>query len=98
MNFAIPWFKACDLSIEIERLVHQSVVFGILLYSAKTWAPTQLLVKKLETFHRSCIKCIMGIGCIVQWAEHISTAQLAEHFGMQESVSFLLCLSGLKWL
>ena len=40
----------------------------------------------------------MGIGCVVQWAEHISTAQSAEHFGMQESVSFLLCLSGLKWL
>ena len=62
--------------------VYQSVVVGILLYSAETWAPTQVLVKKLEIFHRRCVRCIMGIGRAVRWAEHITTAQLAECFGM----------------
>ena len=59
-----------------------SVVLGILLYSAETWAPTQVLVKKLEAFHRHCIRCIIGIGHAVQWAEHITTTQLVELFGM----------------
>ena len=55
-------------------------------------------MKKLETFHRRCIRCIIGIGCTVQWAEHITTAQLAERFGMRESISTLLSLSRLRWL
>ena len=55
-------------------------------------------MKKLETFHRCCIRCIMGIGCAVQWAEHITTAQLAKCFGMRESISILLSLSRLRWL
>ena len=33
-------FVARDLSIETKRLVYQSAVLGVLLYSAETWAPT----------------------------------------------------------
>ena len=40
----------------------------------------------------------MGIGHAEQWAEHITTTQLAEHFGMRESVSILLSLNRLRWL
>ena len=76
----------------------QSVVLGILLYSAETWTPTQVLVKKLETFHHHYVRCIMGIGRAVQWAESITTTQLTELFGMQESVSILLSVSRLRWL
>jgi len=43
-------FLACDLSLETKRLVYQSVVLGFLLYGAETWALTQIIVKKLETF------------------------------------------------
>ena len=43
-------FKAHDLSIETKRHVYQSVVLGTLLYSTEIWAPTEVLVKKLEIF------------------------------------------------
>ena len=33
---------------------------------------------------------IMGIGRTVQWAKHFTTAQLAECFGMRESIGHLL--------
>ena len=39
-------FMACDLSLETKRLVYQSVILGVLLYSVETWAPTQVLVRK----------------------------------------------------
>ena len=90
-------FTACDLSLETKRLVYQSVVLGVLLYSVETWAPTQVLVRKLETFHRRCVRCIMGIGRAVQWAERITTTQLAERFGMRESIGNLLTLARLWW-
>ena len=44
-------FAASDLSLEMKRLLYQSVVLGVLLYGAETWAPTQELVGKLDQFH-----------------------------------------------
>ena len=65
-------FMAHDLSLETKRLVYCSVVLGVLLHGAETWSPTQALVRKLEWFHRRCIRCIMGVGRAVQWAQRIS--------------------------
>ena len=68
------------------------------MYGVETWAPTQVLVRKLETFHRRCVRCITGIGRAVQWEKRITTTQLAERFGMRESISNLLTLARLQWL
>ena len=86
------------LTLETKRLVYHSVMLGVLLYGAETGAPTQVLVKKLEWFHRHCIRCIMGIGRTVQWAKHITTVELAERFGMRESICDLLGQYRLRWL
>ena len=91
-------FLARDLSLETKRLVYCSVVLGVLLYGVETWAPTPVLVRKLEWFYCGCIHCIMSVGNAVQWAQHITTAQLAEHFGMNESINHLLGQSRLRWL
>ena len=37
-------FAASDLSLETKRMLYQSVVLGVLLYGAETWAPTHELV------------------------------------------------------
>ena len=58
----------------------------------------QVIVNKLEIFHRRCVRCIMGIGKAVQWAQHITTIQLAEYFGMQATISNFLSLTGLRKL
>ena len=77
-------FLARDLSLETKQLVHQSVVLGMVQ------RPMQVIVKKLEIFHHCCVRCIMGIGKAVQWAQHITTIQLAEYFGMQQTIGNLL--------
>ena len=89
---------ACDLSLDTKQLVYQSVVLGFLLFGAETWVPTQIIVKKLETFHRCCVRGIIGIGKAVQWGQYITTIQLAECFSMQETVGNLLSLARLRWL
>ena len=91
-------FLAHDLSLETKRLVYCSVVLGVLLYGAETWAPTQVLVRKFEWFHRHCVRRIMGVAKAVQWAQHITTAQLAERFGMNEFINHLLGQFRLRWL
>ena len=40
-------------------MVYQSIVVG--MYGAETLAPTQIIVRKLETFHHHCVRCIIGI-------------------------------------
>ena len=44
-------FIVSDLTLEAKRMVYRSVVLGLLLYGAETWAPTQELVSKLYRFH-----------------------------------------------
>ena len=73
-------------------------MLGVLLYGAETWAPAQVSIRKLKWFHHRCVRCLMGVGRAVQWAQHVTTAQLAEHFGMKESNGHLLGQSRLRWL
>ena len=85
-------FMAHDLNLETKRLVYRSVVLGVLLYSAETWAPMQVLIRKLEWFHRHCVYCIMGVGGLFSGQKPqriLPLPQLAEHFGMRESISHL---------
>ena len=65
---------------------------------AETWAPTKDIVRKLETFHRRYVRYIMGIGKSVQSAQYITTIQLAEHFGVRESIGNLLSLARFRRL
>jgi len=37
-------FTASYLKLETKRIVHRSVMLGVFLYGAKTWAPTHELV------------------------------------------------------
>ena len=39
--------------------------------------------------HRHCVRCILGISRTVQWKEHLTTVELAGHFGMVESIDDL---------
>ena len=54
-------FAASDLTLETKRMVYRSVVLGVFLYGAETWAPTQELVSKLDRFHRRCVHSILGV-------------------------------------
>ena len=79
-------------------MVYRSVVLGVLLYGAEAWAPTQELVRKLDFFHRCCVRCILGVSRTVQWRDRLTTAELAGRFGMVESIGDLLTQWRLRWL
>ena len=52
------------------------------------------LVRELKWFHHCCVHCTMGVEKVVQWTQHITTAQLAKYVDMIESIGYLL---GLQW-
>ena len=79
-------------------MVYRSVVLGMLLYGAETWAPTRELVSRLDRFHRQCVRSILGVGRSIQWKEHLTTTELVSRFGMVESIGDLLIQCRLRWL
>ena len=50
-------FTTSNLTMETKRMICRSVVFGMLLYGAETWSPTEELVRKLDRFHQHCVCC-----------------------------------------
>ena len=84
--------------MKTKRMVYQSVVLGVLLYGAETLVPTQDLVGKLDQFHWRCGRCILGISRTVQWKEHLTTAEVADRFGMVKSIGNLLTQYRLRWM
>ena len=55
-------------------------------------------MRRLQSFHNCCIRCILGASCRLQWKDYITTEQLALEFGMTEGMDVLLALRRLRWL
>ena len=89
-------FTASDLTLETKRMLYRSVVLGVSIYVAETWAPIEELVRKLDRVHQHCVQCILGVSRTVQWKQHLTTAELARGFGMLESIRGFACM--LRWL
>ena len=93
-------FKEKDLTLKTKRLVYRPVVLGILLYDAETWAMNSKRVhsRKFEVFHNRCLRAIMGITTEQQRTNHISSVQVSQMFGMEESMEDLILRRRLRWL
>ena len=87
-----------SLSIAIKRCVYTAIVVSTLLYGAEIWAIKAPQVRRLQSFHNRCIRCILGVSRHLQWRDHITTEQLALEFGMTEGMDVLLALCRLRWL
>ena len=90
--------RVTELSYKTKRLVYKAVVLGIILYGSETWTTKHFHVRKLEVFHKRCMRTIMGISSVQQRLEHISTIQVAKRFGMEESLEDIIAARCLRWL
>ena len=87
-----------SLSIAIKRCVYTAIVVSTSLYGAETWAIKAPQMRRLQSFHNHCIRCILGVSRRLQWRDHITTEQLALEFSMTEGMDVLLALRRLRWL
>ncbi len=56
-----PVFRSKNLSIGTKMSVFRSLVLSILLYGCETWPVTMVEIRKLNTFHRRCIRDIVRV-------------------------------------
>ena len=93
-----PVFGDKDLSLRTKRMVYCAVVLGVLLYGAEAWPTKREHSKKLEVFHNRCLRAILGITSEQQRKERISSVQVGQMFGMEESMEDIISARRLRWL
>ena len=70
----------------------------VLLHGAETWPTKRENSRKLEVFHNRCLRSILGISTSCPWTEHISSVQVRQMFGMEESLEDFVSARRLRWL
>ena len=93
-----PVFRDDDLSNKTKRMVYRAAVLGVLLYGAETWANKRTATRKIESFNNKCLRRILNITRLQQWAGHISSAQVRTTFGMKETLEEVVAARRLRWL
>ena len=91
-------FKCKGLRLATKRMVYRAVILPTLFYGAETWTVKASHLRRLNTFHRDCIRTILGVTCRQQWEDKLSTAELAKRFGMEEEITDLPRAYRMSWL
>ena len=58
---------------EYQRRICQACVLSVLLYGAEYLIPLRKHIRKLKTFHHTCLRALFGITYRQQWSERITS-------------------------
>ena len=78
--------------LDTKQKVYRSVVLPTLLYACETWTVYQRHAKRLNHFHRSCLRKLLKI----KWQDRMPDTEILKRAGMQ-SVHTHLKLAQLRW-
>ena len=87
-----------NLKISTRRKVYQACVLSVLLYGSECWTPLKRELKKLDSFHNSGVRTIMGISNAQQWSQRITLAEIRQKWGDTKSATVKVTKRRLKWL
>jgi hypothetical protein len=88
-----PFFRQHCISLRLRMLVYTAMVTSVLLYGAEAWALTASQLQRLEVFHRSRLRMLLG----VRRADRVSTVDLLRQCGAA-SIETMLARRQLRWL
>ena len=93
-----PVFRDSTLSLVTKRMVYHVVVLGVLLYGAETWTNKRAATRKLKSFSNKCLRRIMGITRAQQRIKCVTSAQVRNKFGVEETLEDVVTAKKLRWL
>ena len=82
-----PVFQKSKLSLATKQTVYRAVVMSVLLYGAEMWTLKAAHNHRLGAHAR-----------FQQWKERLTTGNLADMFGMQQAIPYLVREQRLRWL
>ena len=65
-------WRSCRLSLRSKLRLLNTCVLPVLLYGSETWTLSANLSRRLDAFHRSCLRFILG----VRWFHRVSNDEL----------------------
>ena len=95
---AFAQFRRCvfsnrDIKLSTKIRVYQTLVLSRLLYGAETWTLPERLLRRLEVFHRQCLRSLLRISM----RDHITNEEVYTRSGAP-SISRLIAVKRLKWV
>ena len=75
-----------------------AVVLSPLLYGSELWTLKAADVRQLTTFHRQCIRVIVGVTRRWQWDDYITSEQLATALRVSPDIGSYIQERRLRWL
>lgn len=88
-----PLWKRKQVSVETKIAIYRAAVLPVLLYGAEVWVLSVKESRRLEVFHRKCLRIILGI----TKRDHWTNEKVLEETSMCE-VGELVTRSRLRWL
>jgi len=86
-------FAPKHIDQQVKLKIYAAAILSILLYGCETWSCTAADLKKLETFHNACLRCICGV-CK---RSHIYVSDLRKLAG-EQSIESRIVRARLRWL
>ena len=75
-------FRSRDIVLEAKKMVYLSMVLSIVLYGSESWSVSAEMMRKLESFHRMCIRSMCRINMWHVREHKISTGTLLKRTGI----------------
>ena len=92
-----PVFMDKNLRLD-KRRVYDACVLAVLLCGSECWTPLRRHARKLNSFHRRCIRTILGISNLEQWAKRIACTEIMRQCGDFETASDKITKCRVQWL
>ena len=86
-------FAVKAMSKEVKLRVYSASVLSVLLYGSETWNCTAAEIRRLESFHNRCLRCMFGISKLT----HFTNFALRKLTG-QQTIQSMIMNNRLRWL
>ena len=86
-------FAVKAISKSVKLRVYAASVLAVLLYGSETWNCTAADIKRMESFHNRCLRCMFGISRLT----HFTNFDLRKLTG-QQTIQSMMMTNRLRWL
>ena len=86
-------FAVRSMAKKVKLRLYAASVLSILLYGSETWNVTAADMRRLESFHNRCLRCMFGISRIT----HFTTFDLRK-LTEQQSIETMIMNNRLRWV
>ena len=91
-------FDDRNLSLCTKRLIYSACVVLVLLYGSECWPVLRRDESRIDGFHHSCLRIILGVSRRDQQSDSVTNEELRRRWGKPELLSTCIRKRRMEWL